>query len=394
VSSELGLRGSLSRARRLLAPAAAAPLALALLLFATAPAHADPIRRIGQNPRGLALGGTGMSYADDEMGLYYNPAGLGSVTKIWVDVAPIALEASPDGVAIIQDHLNSGDSNFAATSDVTALIRDNMGKDLHYRAFAYPEAVIGIGKGFSWGIGKFWEVEADLQFHNQATPELDAYYRNDSGTVGAVAFPIADGRLLVGLGAHNIKRQVGQGTLGSAALAIAAANDQLDLSKELNLQSGSGTGYDIGFIYRLEPLSTLRSQVALTVQNIGGTQLGDAGELPQEVSVGWAARPKLFPLVQTLFAVEYRDVTYDATADSSVEKRVHVGLEVGFLPLDISTNIITGRIGYGSGGASYGVELALWHFFSIQYVYYVQEYGDVAGADSRKRQILQLSLGF
>ena len=53
-------------------------LALALLVMA-ASARAEPFRRVGQNPRGLALGGTGVSYADDEMGLFYNPAGLGGI---------------------------------------------------------------------------------------------------------------------------------------------------------------------------------------------------------------------------------------------------------------------------------------------------------------------------
>jgi hypothetical protein len=367
-------------------------LAALLTLIAPMPSRGDPIRRLGQNPRGLALGGTGMSYADDEMALYYNPAGLGSVTKIWVEVLPIALEASPEGEAFLQDKAKSGDSNLASASDVAKLIRDNIDKDLHYRGFAYPTAIIGFGKGVSWGIGVFAEVEADLQFHNQATPELDAYYRNDQGAAAGFAFPIASGRLLAGVSAHNIKREVGEGTIGSAELAIASANDNLDLSKELNLQTGSGTGYDVGLIYRLEALSSLRSQLALTVQNVGGTKLGDAGEIPQEVSVGWAARPKFAPAVQTLFAVEYRDVTYDATDDTSADKRTHVGLEVGFLPFDISTNLITGRIGYGSGGASYGVELAFNHYVSIQYVYYVQEYGKVSGEDSRERHILQLNL--
>ena len=378
--------------RQRMAAWAIMPAALALIFSASAPAGADPIRRLGQNPRGLALGGTGMSYSDDEMALYYNPAGLGSVTNWWVELLPVALEASPDGVKFVKDAANSGSSNAASTSDVTKLIRDNMGKDLHYRAFAYPTAVIGLGKGLAFGAGGFVEGEVDMQFHNQATPELDAYYRNDQGVAAAFAFPLLSGKLLMGVGGHNIKRETAEGTLSSAALAIASANNKLDLTKDLNLQSGSGTGYDVGFIYRLEALPALRSQLALTVQNVGGTKLGDAGEIPQEVSVGWAARPSITPLVHTLFAIEFRDATYDATNDTSVDKRTHVGFEVGVVPFDISAALVTARVGYGSGAASYGLELAAWHFFSIQYVYYVQEYGKVAGDDPRKRQIIQLNL--
>jgi hypothetical protein len=139
-------------------------------------------------------------------------------------------------------------------------------------------------------------------------------------------------------------------------------------------------------------LSALRSQLAVTVQNVGGTKLGDAGEIPQEVSVGWAARPKFSPFVQTLFAIEFRDATYELTGDTSAAKRTHVGLEVGIIPFDISTSLVTFRAGYGSGGASYGVELAFSHYFSVQYVYYVQEYGELAGEDQRERQIIQINL--
>lgn len=389
------------RTRRFRLPAAAGALLAALLLMAlllmawAAPAAADPIRRIGQNPRGLALGGTGMSYADDEMALYYNPAGLGSVDTIWVEALPIALEASPDGYQVAKDKAGSGDSDLASVSGLAKLIDENIGKDLHYRGFAYPTAVIGLGRGLSFGLGGFWEAEADMMFHNRATPYADAYYRKDTGGALGFAFPLGGGKILLGISGRRISREVGEGQISSADLAIAAANDKLDLTESLDIQKGSGTAYDAGAILRIEAFPSLRSQFAVAVQNIGKTDLGDAGELPQEVSIGWAAKPKFSPLFRGLFAVEFRDVTYDATDDTSAEKRTHVGFELGFLPQDVSTNLITGRVGWGQGGASYGLEFALWHSFSIQYVYYEQEYGAKAGEDLRKRHILQINfLGF
>jgi len=368
---------------------------LALFALAAAAVQAEPIRRVGQNPRGLALGGTGMSYSDDEMALYYNPAGLGAVKNIWVEVLPIALEASPDGATFLQDKAAEGDSNIGSLSGVAQLIEDNIGKDLHYRAFAYPTGVFGLGRGLSFGAGLFYETEADILFRNQASPEADAYYRKDSGAALGFAFPLAEGRFLVGISGRNITREVGDETISSAELAIAAANDELDLEQTLNIQEGTGTAYDLGIIWRIESFSTTRSQLAATVQNVGGADLGDAGEIKQEVSVGFAMKPQFSRLVRGLFAVEFRDATFEATDDESSEKRTHVGFELGVLPQDDSTSLVTGRVGWGQGGISYGLEIALWHSFNIQYVYYEQEYGERAGEDLRKRHILQLNvIGF
>lgn len=374
-------------------PALALAGALAFALAAAGPLQAEPLRRVMQNPRGLALGGTGMSYANDEMALYYNPAGLGSIDNWWVELAPVAAEASPAAIELIQDKAESGDSDVGTVSDLATVIDENIGEDLHLRGMGYPTAIVNLVPGVTLGAGAFYEAEADLLFSNPQSPEADAFYRVDQGQAYGFSFPILDGKILLGLGARSFKRETGQGTITSARLLELQANDQeLDLEQELNIVSGTGVGYDAGMIYRLEVLPALRGQFALSYQNIGGADLGEAGEVPQELSVGYAFQPRFGPLYQTLFAVEYRDVTNELTDDTSTGKRTHVGLEVGIFPMDKSTSFLTLRAGYGSGGASWGVELAAWHTFSIQYVQYVQEYGEGVGDDPRDRRILQVNL--
>ena len=375
---------------------AATLTALALLLLAAAPALGQPIRRIAQNPRGLALGGTGMSYADDEMGLYYNPAGLAAASDtFWFELLPLALEASPDGQEFIQDKLNSQDSDLGSLSGVADLIQENIGKDIHFRALVYPTAVIGFGDGVTLGFGGYWEAEVDLLFRNLATPEADAFFRKDTGMAGALSFPLGDGKFVMGLGVRTIDRTIGEGVITAADLFVASRSNELDLEQVLNVQEGTGTGYDLGMIMRLEAFPSLRSQLALVVQNVGGVDLGKAGEIEQEIGIGWAARPQFSSLVNGLIAIEYRDVAKALTDDSSDDKRTHIGLEVGIIPLDNSTNLVTLRTGFGSGLFSWGFELAFWHSFSIQFVSYGQEYGEVAGDDPRDRRILQINfLGF
>ena len=85
-------------------------------------------------------------------------------------------------------------------------------------------------------------------------------------------------------------------------------------------------------------------------------------------------------------------VVVDGSTDGSTAKRTHFGLEVGFFPLDSSTNLFTLRAGINGNSPSFGVEFSLWHSLTIQYVVFREEYGKVAGDDSRKRQLLQVNL--
>ena len=373
---------------------AAGLLSLVLAFSAVGTAQADPIRRLAQNPRGLALGGTGMSYADDEMGLYYNPAGLASVDNWWVELLPIMIETSPDAVEFGQN-IAGGD---AGLDNVSGLIKDLAGRDFHLRAMYYPTAIVNITDGFTFGGGAFFEVEVDLEIRNVAFPETEAYYRLDQGQAYAVTFPLGEGTFLTGIGARTIKRETGAGTITTAKLIeIADSGESLDITKELDIRKGETTAYDLGFLWRLESFSALRGQFAMVVQNVGDASFGSVKKgapdpIPQEIGFGWSFRPRFTPIINGLFALEFRDVGFAATDDDSIDKRTHFGIEVGIIPMDISTNLVTFRVGYGSGQVSYGLEISLWHSFTLQYVFYGQEYGELAGDDPRERQLLQFNL--
>ena len=365
----------------------AALLLPALLALAWADAAtAAPLRRLGQNPRGLAMGGTGVSYSDDEMALYYNPAGLGSINRWWFELLPVLVEASEEAVKL------AGDPDFGSFDDPVALIRDNIGKEIQLRAFAYPTAMFQFGPGVTLGLGYFYELEVGLKIRNQATPEIQAFYRQDEGQVAGISFPADEGKFIIGISARKLTRETAEETLSSADLALASARGTLDLEADLDLKTGSGLGYDLGLIWRLESFARLRGQFGMVIQNVGGTDLGDAPEIPQEVSLGWSFRPKLTPITNLLVAVELRDVLKDLTDDDSNNKRAHVGLELGLFPLDNATNVFSFRVGFTAGKTSAGFEWAIGHAFSLQYVVYYQEFGDVASEDPRKRQLIQINL--
>jgi hypothetical protein len=365
-------------------------LAGALLLWlGLGSAGAAPLRRIGQNPRGLAMGGTGLSYADDETALFYNPAGMGSIDNFWFELLPVSLEASDAALDLVSD------ATSGAFDNPSQIIRDNIGDELQFRGFLYPHVLVNLFPGLTIGGAYFLELQVEARLRNQATPEAEAFYREDTGQVIGLSFPSLEGQILWGISLRDMERTTGEGIISSADLALASAKGELDVEALLDTSTGSGSAFDVGMIWRMESFPFLRGQFALAVQNVGGLDLGEAGEVPQEIGLGWSFRPRFFPLVPLLFAVEFRDITNELTDDSSTAKRTHVGIEVGLLPLDSSTNLVTFRAGFSGSSTSVGFEFSAWHSFTLQYVLYEAEYGEAAGDDSRKRTLIQLNiLGF
>ena len=361
-------------------------------LFLASIGQAAPIRRPAENHRSLALGGTGVSYANDELAFYYNPAGLGSIENFWVELLPVTLEASGQAVDLVK----SGE--FAKFKDPAAMVKKNIGQEIQLRGLFTPHAVFNLAPGFTLGYGQLIEYQAEMKIRNQATPRIEAFYQEEKGKVMGLSFPMKSGKYLGGVVARTIERTGGSADISSASLAIASIKGQLDLKDELAMNSTSGSAYDAGLIWRMEWLSSLRGQFGLSIMNLGGTTLTPTNdtsqivEIPQEINLGWAFRPKITPLTSLMIAMELRDITAQQSPDSSRSKRTHVGVEFGVLPMDNSTNLITLRMGQSAGAPSYGAELSLWHSFSVSYVVYHEEYGDVAGEDTRQRKLLQVNL--
>lgn len=383
-------RGGGRRGARFRGAMAALLLGLAMLPWLVGTeAWSAPLRRIGQNPRGLAMGGTGLSYANDEMALFYNPAGMGSIDNFWFELLPISVEASDAALDLVSG--GSGGS-FDSPSQV---IRDNIGKELQFRLLFYPHVLVNLVPGVTIGASVFTEIQTEIELRNQATPQAEAFFREDKGQVIGVSWPSVDGQLLWGIAVRDLERTTGEGSISSADLALASASGELDIETLLDTRTGSGSAFDLGIIWRLQSFSTLRGQFALVAQNVGGLDLGDAGEVPQEIGIGWSFRPRFLPIMPVLFAVELRDITNELSDDSSTAKRTHIGVEVGILPLDQATNLVTFRAGISGSSTSFGIEFSAWHSFTLQYVLYETEFGEAAGEDSRKRTLLQLNiLGF
>ncbi|MCZ6472327.1 MAG: hypothetical protein O6934_02715 [SAR324 cluster bacterium] len=363
--------------------------------------HTYPYRRLGQNPRALALGNTGISYSNDEMALFYNPAGLGAVENSWVEILPIAVEGSDAGIELISDVAGGA---LGTTAELVAKYTD---QEIHLRGFFYPHILINFSPGFTIGAAYFLETTQEITLFS--ITNADVFFREDKGTALGLAFPLFDGKVLFGLSTRSITRTAGEQENIDPSNAAFGGTIDIELMSGPTVgvaaETGEATGFDVGIIWRMESFPSLRGQFGLVVQNIGDVEFdgitGAGSKIPQEISLGWAFHPRLTPAIPMLIALEYRDLTQDInddgrtpvrTSDGSAAKRTHFGIEIGFLPLDGSTNLITVRAGINGDSPSYGVEFSLWHAFTIQYVIFYEEFGKGAGQDSRKRQLLQFNL--
>ena len=213
-----------------------------MLSAALEQAHAAPLRRLGQHPRALAMGNTGISYSNDEMALFYNPAGLGTVENSWTEITPIAIETSEAA---------SGFISSAGGNLTTADLQNLIGEEIRLRAFFYPHVLLNFNPGFTIGIAYFLESQLEITVLDGAG-NANGFFREDRGTAVGLSFPTFDGGVLWGISARNIER-----TTGEQFFSLPPTGE-VDLELLLNAQTGKGTALDLGLIWRIESFPSIR----------------------------------------------------------------------------------------------------------------------------------------
>ena len=110
--------------------------------------------------------------------------------------------------------------------------------------------------------------------------------------------------------------------------------------------------------------------------------------------------------VRMLYAIDIRDLTMKHADDTYCQsnkgtdciwKRLHIGTEFGFFPIDSGASTFAVRAGFNQGYFTYGFELnpfIFFRFLNIQYAVYKTETGDQIGDRPDKRKVLQINFGF
>jgi len=373
----------------------------------TLQAQTGELRRPVQGIRNLGMGNTGIGLSFDENALFYNPAGLVGVDKILVGF-PILNEVSDDSVKIVKEIRELvEDKN---TSGIAALL---MGKRVHYRLLTDLNLILPFGELMTFGMARGLETQFDLGVRNPVSIEIDFGFRLDSFTNLGFGMPVARGRWLVGAGVESVERC--DIPLRTTTIGTILTNTDLETiygKCELNNLKRAQT-FNFGFQRRLETASAMKMIWGMSAYNVGGLKFNrsdnetnpNPSDQNLELSTGLSWQPSWGP-VRMLYAIDLRDLTMKHADDTYCQsnkgtdciwKRLHIGTEFGFFPIDSGASTFAVRAGFNQGYFTYGFELNPFIFFrglNIQYAVYKTETGDKIGDRPDKRRVLQINLGF
>ena len=363
------------------------------------------LRRPVQGVRNLGMGNTGIGLSFDENALFYNPAGLVGVDKILVGF-PILNEVSDDSVKIVKEIRKLvKDGN---TSEIAALL---MGKRVHYRLLTDLNLILPFGELMTFGMARGLETQFDLGVRNPVSIEIDFGFRLDSFTNLGFGLPVARGRWLVGAGVETVERcDIPLRTTTIDTILTNADLETIYGKCELNNLKRAQT-FNFGFQRRLETAHALKMIWGMTANNIGGLKFDrsdnetNPSDQNLELSTGLSLQPSWGP-VRMLYAIDIRDLTMKHADDTYCQsnkgtdciwKRLHIGTEFGFFPIDSGASTFAVRAGFNQGYFTYGFELnpfIFFRFLNIQVAVYKTETGDQIGDRPDKRKVLQINFGF
>ncbi len=368
---------------------------------------AGELRRPGQGIRNLGMGNVGIALSHDENALFYNPAGMAGVDTILVGI-PYVNEFSNDTQSILTDVAKLSGSS--STSETVNLV---MGKRVHYRTLIDLNVVLPFGDLITFGAVGGYEFSLDMAARNPVAIELDWGNRLDRMINTGMAFTLGKGRWLLGVGAQIYERcdyPVTTVSIGNL-LTSSSVGDELGFCSTTKLRKGQT--YNFGFQQRMTSASTLRMVWGMSARNLGGLkfqrQSGETNPRDEnaEYNIGFALTPFDSFLFRNMYEIDLRDFTYNHVDDSYCQanrgssdciwKRIHIGTEFGFWPIDSGASAIALRAGFNQGYFSYGFEFNPFIFLralNIQYAVYKTETGTAAGDTPEERKLLQINLGF
>ncbi len=372
----------------------------------TLQALAGELRRPAQGIRNLGMGNTGIAMSFDENALFYNPAGLASVDSIILSL-PFLNEISEDAINISNEVSKLGSSK---TSDAVDLL---MGKRVHFRNLTALNFLMPFGDWMTFGVAGGYETQFDIGVRNPVAIEIDFGTRFDEIYNLALGMPVSRGRWLVGAGIETVQRC--DIPLKTHTIGTVVTNTKLSTyvgscdPRTANLTRAQT--FNFGFQRRLESASALKMIWGMTANNVGGLKFKrsdnetNPADQDVEISTGLSLQPSWGP-VRMLYAIDLRDLSMKHADDTYCQskketdciwKRLHIGTEFGFFPLDSGTSIFAVRFGFNQGYFSYGFELNPFifiRFLNIQWAVYKTETGDKIGERPDKRKVLQINFGF
>jgi len=319
-----------------------------------------------QGIRPLGMGGAGVAVADDDNALFYNPAGLGRITR-WQFTFPYFLlgtdTRSFDQALFWAKHYNEF-SQFPDVSPETASALSNT--RLRFRT---EGAMKYVGPNFGFGV---W-LNTEPQLSTRAILVPEATWDIKVGLVENLSFGWgwdipSFGFLSAGVGFKAVQRGFTRETRNMLELA--------DLG-DLNIGQEWGAGFDLGILY--QPTSELSFAVVaadLYTRIIEEVQ-------PPNLKVGFAYRPWWlnFEDLNTTLAVDVVELNWQG--DNEFKNTPNNAAQINLAKLRVGLEFwlaqfvaLRGGISQGYPTAGFGLTTP---FINLEWAYFGRELGTYPG---------------
>ena len=352
---------------------------LVVLLWTSSTALAEPYFGFDRGTRTLGMGGAFTAVADDQNALYFNPAGLARTEEFRLGILNPQVEASEDAIDLFNDMSDIDMDDSKAVADV---MRKYVGDNNHVKVAT--EFYTGFRAG-SAGVmvSALGQATADIRIRNLVNPVAQIDAVADYGImVGAgMDIPYVDG-LKVGATLKGIART----SLNEDYTAEQIADDNFEDIMDDDQEDGTGIAADIGVLYTTSALKVTYLSLALVAQNVAEMDFGDAMDAKTQFNAGVALSQKVMGMTLTE-ALDIYDFTENASDDDSLEKRLHLGVELA-LPAVLSVRAGLNQ-GYFTAGATLNFKVV-----KFDVATYGEEVGVVGGQKEDRRYVAQISAGW
>ena len=246
----------------------------------------------------------------------------------------------------------------------------------------------------NWGYTLFGNVRLDASIHNPVFPYIDLKTFFQYGIVTGFSIPVGES-LDFGIGAKGVMRRgIVQELHLSDELLIAALNGETIQANDF-ISTAQAVALDMGLNYHHD-----LGVFAAVVQNIDTLDFGELGFLPMVMNIGFATEPEPGSTA-ILFAIDYLDVfnAHNRSHGDFHLQNLKVGLEFGCIPMwngHYLFSVRTGRNGpYATSGFTLNPNaIGLFILPTIEYAQWSEELGSDVRPKPDRRQAFRLAWVF
>lgn len=338
-------------------------------------AFADDYPYIYKGFRPMGMGGAFVAVSDDANALFYNPAGLSDVKEKKASILSIEVELSRNGFQAFKDGFDLDTENPVETA---SFLRDYIGDYNHASISTFPNLV---EPNFAFGF--FGSIKEDFIAHNYQFPKLDMSHIEDAGIAVGGSRSFYDDNLSLGVSGKLAMRR----SLEKEYTLPEIAQDDFQGLMNDDMEDGYGVLLDIGGIYRLGEITSsdgrkINAQAGMSVNNLIGSSMGSAEDLPVHVDVGIALKSD-----PVILAFDCVDIFRNFDQDEDISKRLRLGIEYAY------NKLLAFRAGAYQGYPSYGISLT-GEKAQFDLLSYAEEVGTYSGQTKNRRYAFRFAFGF